>query len=125
MRDAERNAARNGIENARFWTGDAMDLLRDRFGLGPATAPRPAPDLETFDAVLVDPPRVGLHAGVVSRLIELGAPRLVYVSCNPSTLGRDLALFCLERYRLEWVRPVDMFPHTAHIESVATLIRRS
>ncbi len=125
VRDAERNAARNGIVNARFWTGDAMDLLRDRFGLGPAVAPRPAPDLDSFDAVLVDPPRVGLHAGVVSRLIELGAPRLVYVSCNPSTLGRDLALFCAERYRLEWVRPVDMFPHTAHIESVAALTRRS
>ena len=124
VRDAERNAARNGIENARFWVGDAMDLLRDRFGLGPATGARPAPDLETIDAVLVDPPRVGLHAGVVSRLAELGAPRLVYVSCNPSTLGRDLALLCLERYRLEWVRPVDMFPHTAHIESVAALSRR-
>ncbi|MEK7315150.1 MAG: 23S rRNA (uracil(1939)-C(5))-methyltransferase RlmD, partial [Candidatus Eisenbacteria bacterium] len=125
VRDAERNAARNGIENAHFWTGDAMDLLRDRFGLGPATAPRPAPDLLTIDAVLVDPPRVGLHAGVVSRLIELGAPRLVYVSCNPSTLGRDLALLCDDRYRLEWVRPVDMFPHTAHIECVAALTRRS
>ncbi|HEY6572384.1 MAG TPA: 23S rRNA (uracil(1939)-C(5))-methyltransferase RlmD [Candidatus Eisenbacteria bacterium] len=125
VRDAERNARRNGIENAHFWVGDAMDLLRDRFGLGPANAPRPAPDLQEFDAVLVDPPRVGLHAGVVSRLVELGAPRLVYVSCNPSTLGRDLALLCDERYRLDWVRPVDMFPHTAHIECVAALSRRS
>jgi 23S rRNA (uracil1939-C5)-methyltransferase len=68
---------------------------------------------------------VGLHAHAVKRLVQSGAPRLVYVSCNPSTLGRDLALLCDERYRLEWVRPVDMFPHTAHIECVAALSRRS
>jgi 23S rRNA (uracil1939-C5)-methyltransferase len=110
VRDAERNATRNGIENVRFITGEAERL--DLEGLG-------------TDAVLVDPPRVGLHAHAVRRLVQLGAPRLVYISCNPSTLGRDLALLCQERYRLEWVRPVDMFPHTAHIECVATLSRRS
>ena len=59
----------------------------------------------------------------MSRLIHLGAPRLVYVSCNPSTLGRDLALLCERRYRPLWVRAVDMFPHTAHIECVAVLER--
>ena len=110
VRDAERNAARNGIANVRFVTGEA-----ERH------------DLEDFaaDAIVVDPPRVGLHAHAVKRLVQSGAPRLVYVSCNPSTLGRDLALLCDERYRLEWVRPVDMFPHTAHIECVAALTRRS
>jgi len=110
VRDAERNAARNGIANVRFVTGEA-----ERH------------DLEEFavDAIVVDPPRVGLHAHAVKRLVQSGAPRLVYVSCNPSTLGRDLALLCDERYRLEWVRPVDMFPHTAHIECVAALSRRS
>lgn len=108
VRDAERNASRNGIANAQFIPGEAERM--DLHAIG-------------ADAVLVDPPRVGLHANVVKRLVALGAPRLVYVSCNPSTLGRDLALLCEERYRLEWVRPVDMFPHTAHIESVAALAR--
>ena len=127
VKDAERNAARNGIANARFWTGEAMEVLRDRFHLGTppgghgsaSTRPQP-PDV---DAVLVDPPRAGLHPGVVSRLIHLGAPRLVYVSCNPSTLGRDVALLCERRYRPLWVRAVDMFPHTSHIECVAVLER--
>ena len=99
-----------------------MESLRDRFGLGTRTPGVPF-DRPEIDAVLVDPPRAGLHAGVVSRLIHLGARRLVYVSCNPSTLGRDLALLCESRYRLEWVRPVDMFPHTPHIECVAALER--
>jgi 23S rRNA (uracil1939-C5)-methyltransferase len=124
VRDAERNAARNGIGNVRFLAGDAMELLRDHFGLG-TRGGAPAGEGVEVDAVLVDPPRAGLHPGVVSRLIALGAPRLVYVSCNPATLGRDLALLCEERYRLEWVRPVDMFPHTPHIECVATLSRRA
>jgi 23S rRNA (uracil1939-C5)-methyltransferase len=73
-----------------------------------------------IDAVLVDPPRAGLHPGVVARLIHLGAPRLVYVSCNPSTLGRDLKALTESRYRVDWVEPVDMFPHTPHIECVAS-----
>ena len=128
VKDAERNAERNGVRNVRFWTGEAMEILRDRFGLGTppggargSAASRPEPP--SIDAVLVDPPRAGLHPGVVSRLIHLGAPRLVYVSCNPSTLGRDLALLCERRYRPLWVRAVDMFPHTPHIECVAVLER--
>ncbi len=122
VRDAERNAARNGIENVRFIRGEAVESLRDHFGLG--SAPE-SESTEAIDAVLVDPPRAGLHPGVVARLIGLGAPRLVYVSCNPATLGRDLALLCESRYTLEWVRPVDMFPHTPHIECVAALRRTS
>ncbi|MGE5179234.1 MAG: 23S rRNA (uracil(1939)-C(5))-methyltransferase RlmD [Bacteroidota bacterium] len=109
VRDAGRNAARNGIENARFIRGEAAEALREEHG--------------AFDAVLVDPPRAGLHPGVIWRLVSLAAPRLVYVSCNPATLGRDLALLCESRYRLSWVRPVDMFPHTPHIECVAALGR--
>ncbi len=122
VKDAERNAERNGIQNARFWTGEAVEVLRDRMGLG-ARDTSQAFDRPEIDAVLVDPPRAGLHAGVVSRLIHLGAPRLVYVSCNPSTLGRDLGLLCESRYRVLWVQPVDMFPHTPHIECVAVLER--
>jgi 23S rRNA (uracil1939-C5)-methyltransferase len=109
VRDAERNAARNGIGNVRFIRSEAAEALREEHGV--------------FDAVLVDPPRAGLHPAVVRRLNELGASRLVYISCNPATLGRDLALLCESRYRLSWVRPVDMFPHTPHIECVAALGR--
>ena len=71
----------------------------------------------------MDPPRAGLQPSVVRRLIGIDAPRLVYVSCNPATLGRDLAMLCESRYALSWVRPVDMFPHTPHIECVAALSR--
>jgi len=122
VRDGERNAARNEIGNAAFWRGGALEVLRDRLGLGdrPSAVPVARP---TIDAVLVDPPRAGLHAGVSSRLIHLGAPRLVYISCNPSTLGRDLGQFCESRYEVEWIQPVDMFPHTPHIECVAALRR--
>jgi len=122
VRDAERNARRNGIGNVRFWTGEAMEVLRDRLGLGQRDPHAPY-DRPEIDVVLVDPPRAGLHPGVVSRLIHLGAPRLAYVSCNPATLGRDLALLCESRYSLDWVQPVDMFPHTPHIECVAALRR--
>ncbi len=122
VRDAQRNAARNAITNVRFWRGEAMELLRDRFGLG--QPPRhSAVERPGIGAVLVDPPRAGLHPGVVARLIHLGAPRLVYVSCNPSTLARDLAELTTSRYGVDWVQPVDMFPHTPHIECVAVLTR--
>ena len=122
VKDAERNAERNAISNARFWRGGAMEVLRDRLGLGQRDphAPFARPEIH---AVLVDPPRAGLHPGVASRLVHLGAPRIVYVSCNPSTLGRDLALLCESRYVVEWIQPVDMFPHTPHIECVAALKR--
>jgi 23S rRNA (uracil1939-C5)-methyltransferase len=122
VRDAERNAARNGVANARFIHGEAMEVLRDRFGLGATRLDAPV-TREPIDAVLVDPPRAGLHPGVTSRLLHLGAARLVYVSCNPGTLGRDLGLLCESRYALEWIQPVDMFPHTPHIECVASLRR--
>jgi 23S rRNA (uracil1939-C5)-methyltransferase len=125
VRDAERNAARNGVTNARFWRGEALEVLRDRLGLGtPGRGPSGAPgERPEIHAVLVDPPRAGLHAGVLSRLVHLGAPRLVYISCNPSTLGRDLGLLCESRYGIDWIQPVDMFPHTPHIECVAALRR--
>jgi 23S rRNA (uracil1939-C5)-methyltransferase len=122
VEDARRNAARNGITNARFLCGEAMEVLRDRYGLG--RPPRGAPtERPATDAVLVDPPRAGLHPGVSAQLNHLAAPRLVYVSCNPATLARDLGLLTGSRYRVDWVRPVDMFPHTPHVECVAALSR--
>ena len=124
VRDAERNAERNGITNARFWTGEALEVLRDRVD-GSAAGERldgsAAGERTGFHAVLVDPPRAGLHPGVIRRLVELGAPKLVYISCNPSTMGRDLGMLCESRYAIDWIQPVDMFPHTPHIECVAAL----
>ncbi len=82
-------------------------------------------DLETVpDAVVLDPPRTGCHPRALQALIALAPERVAYVSCDPETLARDLKILCEERYRLVEVRPVDMFPHTHHIEAVATLRKR-
>jgi 23S rRNA (uracil1939-C5)-methyltransferase len=106
--DARRNAALNGANNCRFLAGDMKDAL-------PTADAKP-------DLVIVDPPRVGLHKDVIPRLLELAPRRIVYVSCNPTTLARDLALMA-EAYAVAEVQPVDLFPHTYHIESVARLER--
>jgi len=108
--DAEENARLNGIENARFRTGDARKEIR------PLLAEAGRPDL-----VVVDPPRAGLSKKVVRRLIECEAPRIVYVSCNPTTLAPNAAQLAEAGYRLRRVKPVDMFPQTPHIECVALL----
>jgi 23S rRNA (uracil1939-C5)-methyltransferase len=108
--DAEENARLNGIENARFRTGDARKEIR------PLLAEAGGPDL-----VVVDPPRAGLSKKVVRRLIECEATRIVYVSCNPTTLAPNAAQLTEAGYRLRRVKPVDMFPQTPHIECVALL----
>ena len=110
--DAEENARLNGIENASFRTGDARKEIR------PLLAEAGSPDV-----VVVDPPRAGLSKKVVRRLIECGAPRIVYVSCNPTTLAPNAAQLGDAGYRLRRVTPVDMFPQTPHIECVALLER--
>ncbi|MGH7725505.1 MAG: 23S rRNA (uracil(1939)-C(5))-methyltransferase RlmD [Candidatus Eiseniibacteriota bacterium] len=134
--DARRNAARNGIRNARFVCGEARAVLRQwarvREGrvLSPAgarahdaKAPLDPEAYEPFlpDVVLVDPPRAGLHERVIDRVAALAPRRVVYVSCNPGTLARDLGLFARLGYATRRVRPFDMFPHTPHIECVARL----
>jgi 23S rRNA (uracil1939-C5)-methyltransferase len=111
--DAEENARLNGIGNARFRTGDARKLL------GPLLAEAGRPDV-----LVVDPPRAGLSKKVVRRVIECEAPRIVYVSCNPTTLAPNAAQLGEAGYTLRRVKPVDMFPHTPHIECVALLERR-
>jgi 23S rRNA (uracil1939-C5)-methyltransferase len=78
---------------------------------------------ERPEVIVVDPPRAGLHQRVVARLGELGAPAVVYVSCNPSTMAPNVAQFQEYGYRLERVTPVDMFPHTPHVEAVGVLVR--
>jgi 23S rRNA (uracil1939-C5)-methyltransferase len=110
---AEKNAALNGIDNCRFLQGEVRDFFKKRAGEAAAA-----------EVVVVDPPRAGLHADIVAALRLLQPPRLVYVSCNPATLARDLQLLCAgDVYTLRHVQPVDMFPHTLHIECVAVLER--
>ena len=106
--DAERNAELNGIENARFRVGAA------RTGVRPLLEEAGRPDV-----VIVDPPRAGLSQKIVRRVLECGARRLVYVSCNPTTLAPNAAQLIEAGYELKRLRPVDMFPQTPHIECVA------
>jgi 23S rRNA (uracil1939-C5)-methyltransferase len=111
--DATANAKRNNIANVEF---HALDLH----------SAKATPVIDTFerpDVILVDPPRAGMHAMLVEHLIRVNAPRIVYVSCNPATQARDCALLS-EHYEVTDVTPVDMFPHTFHVESVAVLQRR-
>jgi 23S rRNA (uracil1939-C5)-methyltransferase len=110
--DAEENARLNEIENAHFRAGDARKEIR------PLVEEAGRPDI-----VVVDPPRAGLSKKVVRRVIECNAPRIVYVSCNPTTLAPNAAQLGEAGYRVRRVKPVDMFPQTPHIECVALLER--
>lgn len=108
--DAKVNSEINGITNTLFFAGDMKDVLNDDFI---ATHGRP-------DVMIVDPPRAGMHQDVVDVILRAEPQRIVYVSCNPATQARDLALLDT-KYQIEAVQPVDMFPHTAHIENVVRL----
>ena len=111
IRDAIRNAERNGIQNARFVAGEVEAVWSEQSDL-----PKP-------DVCIVDPPRAGLHPKVIGTLIKLAPPRLVYVSCNLAAAARDLASLLESGYELKAVQPVDLFPHTPHLEGVMTLVR--
>jgi 23S rRNA (uracil1939-C5)-methyltransferase len=110
--DAVDNARENGIENATFLTGEVRHVLPDLLGRGVRA-----------EVAVADPPRAGFHPKALEALCQLGPARIVYVSCNPATLGRDLGDLVRGGYRLDWVQPVDMFPQTPHIEAVARLRR--
>jgi 23S rRNA (uracil1939-C5)-methyltransferase len=111
--DAGKNAEFNGITNCIFLQGDLKDrLTKDNDWLN--THPRP-------DIIITDPPRSGMHPKVVEHVVKLSPRRIVYVSCNPGTQARDVKLFSEGGYLLRFVQPVDMFPHTDHIEAVALL----
>jgi 23S rRNA (uracil1939-C5)-methyltransferase len=112
VRDAEENARRNGLLRHRALCGDVGRLLRER-----------ASELPPADVAVVDPPRAGLAGRAVRRVLELAPAVLVYVSCHPATLADNARRFVDGGYRLEWVRPVDMFPQTPHIEAVARFVR--
>ncbi len=110
IEDAKINMEINQIENATFYAGDVKDILTAEF-----SRKHGKPDF-----IITDPPRAGMHKKVVEMLLELAAPKMVYVSCNPATQARDIELLS-EKYEVVKMRPVDMFPHTHHIENVALL----
>ncbi|MFY8037236.1 MAG: class I SAM-dependent RNA methyltransferase, partial [Cyclobacteriaceae bacterium] len=112
--DAKVNAHINQISNTDFYAGDMKDLLNDAFL---AEHGRP-------DAVITDPPRAGMHEDVCRMLLKAAPNRIVYVSCNPATQARDLQLLS-EKYTVTDIQPVDMFPHTVHVENVVRLDRKS
>ena len=119
IRDAEENARLNAIDNAHFLEGDVAKVFRE---VADGSRRLPA-GLERPDVIIVDPPRAGLAKKAVSRIGEVAAPRIVYVSCNPATMGPNIAQFRDYGYRLLCVTPVDMFPHTPHVEAVGLLVR--
>jgi 23S rRNA (uracil1939-C5)-methyltransferase len=110
IEDAKENAALNGLQDASFYTGDVIDICDDAFF---EVNGRP-------DVIITDPPRAGMHEKLVRKLLDIAAPTIVYVSCNPATQARDLALLD-EKYVVTKIQPVDMFPHTLHIENVVQL----
>jgi 23S rRNA (uracil1939-C5)-methyltransferase len=110
--NARRNAQLNGINNCEFYSGDMMKLAKE----GEIFK-------KTYDVIITDPPRDGMHPKVVGSLIDSGVPKIVYISCNPSTFARDVQLLEEGGYKLIKVRPVDMFPQTYHVEVVGLLIK--
>lgn len=113
IEDAKENAQLNELRNLHFYAGDMKDLL----------TPSMFEKHGYPDVIITDPPRSGMHADVVEMLNRSGAQRIVYVSCNPATQARDIALMN-EYYRIEKVQPVDMFPHTHHVENIALLVKK-
>jgi 23S rRNA (uracil1939-C5)-methyltransferase len=113
VQDARENAALNNIAHASFFSGDVIEVCNDDFF---AQHGRP-------DVIITDPPRAGMHEKLVRKILEMEAPTVVYVSCNPATQARDLAILD-EKYSVTKVQPVDMFPHTHHIENVVQLKRK-
>ncbi len=114
IEDAKVNAQANGLTNTLFFAGDMKDILNDDFV---AQYGRP-------DVIITDPPRAGMHEDVVNVILNAEPKRIVYVSCNPATQARDLALLD-KKYRVTAVQPVDMFPHTQHVENVVRLDLRA
>lgn len=113
IEDAKVNSALNGIDNTLFYAGDMKDILTDDFI---AEHGRP-------DVIITDPPRAGMHPDVVQVILNAAPQRIVYVSCNPATQARDLQLLDAG-YQVKAVQPVDMFPHTHHVENVVLLEKR-
>ena len=114
VRDAEDNARRNGIENARFVCADAGEFMQELAERG-----------ESADVVITDPPRAGCSRRFLDSLVSLAPKRIVYVSCNPETLARDLGVLTKHGYAIGYIQGVDMFPFTEHVESLVCLTRQT
>ncbi|CAM3665011.1 23S rRNA (uracil(1939)-C(5))-methyltransferase RlmD [Marinicrinis lubricantis] len=112
IEDAKQNAKNNGITNAEFMVGKAEQLLPQRIQKG-----------ERPDVIVVDPPRTGCDDKLLKAVIQAKPKRFVYVSCNPSTLAKDCKVLLDNGFRIEWIRPVDMFPQTAHVECCSLFVR--
>lgn len=113
IEDARINSSINGIENTSFYAGDMKAVLNDDF----------IAENGTPDVIITDPPRAGMHEDVVKRILQIAPEKVVYVSCNPASQARDLALMD-EQYKVAKIQPVDMFPHTHHVENVVLLEKR-
>lgn len=113
IEDAKENSKINGITNTAFYAGDMAKVLTQDFIRANG---RP-------QVVITDPPRAGMHPAVIEQLIETAPHKIVYVSCNPATQARDITLLA-EHYTVAKIQPVDMFPHTQHVENVVLLIKK-
>jgi 23S rRNA (uracil1939-C5)-methyltransferase len=111
--DAIENARVNQIENTSFFAGDMKNVLNEDFIKANGKP----------DVIITDPPRAGMDTEVVETILDIKPSRIVYVSCNPATQARDLALFSVA-FKIEKVQPVDMFPHTHHVENVVLMVSK-
>jgi len=114
VEDARRNAVLNGLANTSFFAGDMAKVLTDKF----------IEENGSPSVIIADPPRAGMHPEVVQKILKAAPARIVYVSCNPATQARDLAQM-VDEYEVKQIHPVDMFPHTHHVENVVLLERRN
>ena len=110
IENAKENSRLNNIDNVDFYAGDIVKILNDTF----------IEENGKPDVIITDPPRSGMHPNVVEQILDIAPQRIVYVSCNPATQARDIALMT-DKYEVVEVQPVDMFPHTHHVENVALL----
>jgi len=124
--DANRNAVLNGIVNARYVCGKAEDEMPKMVGLAPDDRPDDDPNkimIERADVAILDPPRAGCDERLLETVVKVGPERIVYVSCDPATLARDIKYLTANGYKFVEATPVDMFPHTGHCEVVSLLQR--
>jgi 23S rRNA (uracil1939-C5)-methyltransferase len=113
IEDAHENSVLNNIDNTSFFAGDMVKVLTPEF----------IQEHGTPDVIITDPPRAGMHPKVVEMIVAAGAEKVVYVSCNPATQARDIAMMD-DTYKVTAIQPVDMFPHTHHVENVVLLEKR-